>query len=159
MLDEERLQLDEIQGAIVPGFKKDHAALLAIRIRDRAGCKAWLRARAKEVSRGDEVLAFNRLFRRMRARRASEANAPKAVWNSLSFSFDALALLRSRQEIDGAFDGRFQTGMFQSTLGDAPPGEWVIGGSATNVPHILLVVAADDPRELTAEVKRLRATI
>src|SRR5436190_1504311 len=113
MLDEERLQLDDIQGAIVPGLRKDHAALLAIR--------------------------------RMRARRGSEANAPKAVWNSLSFSFDALALLRSRQEIDGAFDGRFQTGMFQSTLGDAPPGEWVIGGSATNVPHILLVVAADDP--------------
>src|SRR5262249_39126691 len=144
---------------IVPGFKKDHSALLAIRIKDRAGCKAWLRAHAHEVSRGDEVLAFNRLFRRMRRRRASETSAPKAVWDSLSFSFDALALLRSRAEIDGAFDSRFQAGMFQSSLGDAPSTEWVIGGSAKNVPHMLLVVAADDPNELAAEVKRLRATI
>src|SRR5215510_15543990 len=108
MLDEERLRLDDIQGAIVPGFRKDHAALLAIRIKDRAGCKAWLRARAREVSRGDEVLTFNRLFRAMRARRSSEAHTPKAVWIGLSFSFDALALLRSCQEVDGAFDSRFQ---------------------------------------------------
>src|SRR5262249_26611388 len=113
MLDEERLQLDDIQGAIVPGFRKDHAALLPSRIQERGGCRAWLGGRARGLARGGGVLAFNRLFRRMRARRGNETHTPKAVWKSLSFSFDALALLRSRQEIDNAFDSRFVSGMFQ----------------------------------------------
>ena len=42
MEPEEQLELDDIQGAIIPGFKKDHAALLYLRINDRTGCKRWL---------------------------------------------------------------------------------------------------------------------
>src|SRR5437764_2300237 len=103
MEEEELLELDDIQGAIIPGFKKDHAALLYLRINDRAGCKAWLAERAKEVARADEVLAFNRLYRAMRQRRRSEALAPKAVWLSISFSCEGLSILRSPEEIDRAF--------------------------------------------------------
>jgi Dyp-type peroxidase family len=156
---EERLDLADIQGAIIPGFKKDHSALLMVRIKDRAACKAWLRERAPEIARADEVLAFNRLHKTIRTRRGGEAQAPKAVWTSISFSAEALSLLRSPEEIKNAFASEFRNGMFQSTLGDAPPSGWQVGGSAETVPHILLVVAADLPKALADEVRRLRATI
>jgi len=158
---EELLELDDIQGAIIPGFKKDHATLLYLRINDRAACKAWLAERAKEVARADEVLSFNRLHRMMRSRRGSEVSAPKAVWTSISFSREGLAILRSPEEINTAFSfcDPFLDGMHQSALRDPPPSEWVLGGSQETLPHLLLVVAADDPNDLTREVKRLRATI
>jgi Dyp-type peroxidase family len=159
MVLEERLELSDTQGAIIPGFKKDHSAIVSLRIHDVAGCKTWLRARASEVARADEVLTFNRLYKRMRARRGSELLAPKAVWISISFSADGLSVLRSREEIEAAFEDAFVDGMFQSTLGDPPPSGWVIGGSPDDVPHIVIVLAADDPTDLTAELARLDATI
>ena len=94
------------------------------------------------MARGDEVLAFNRLHKAMRARRGGEKLAPKAVWISISFSAEGLSLLRS--PAIKAFEDAFLDGMFQSALGDAPPGTWVIGGSAETVPHVLLLIAADD---------------
>ena len=123
MEEEELLELDDIQGAIIPGFKKDHAALLYLRINDRAGCKAWLAEQAKEVARADEVLCFNRLHRTMRSRRGSEVSAPKAVWTSISFSCEGLSILRSPEEVDTAFSfsDSFRDGMYQSALHDPPP--------------------------------------
>lgn len=159
MVVEERLELSDIQGAILPGFKKDHAAIISLRIDDVAGCKTWLRARAPEVARADEVLAFNRLFKQIRMRRGGEALGPKAVWTSISFSADGLSLLRSRQEIEAAFEDAFFDGMFQSALGDPPPSRWAVGGTPDGVPHILVVIAADDPTHLAAAVARLDATI
>ena len=158
MIEEDPLELDDIQGAVIPGFKKNHQALLAIQIVDVAAGKAWLRERAPELARGDEVLAFNRLHKTIRGRRGSERLAPKAVWLSMSFSAGGLTLLRPGDDIASAFDDAFFDGMFQSNLADAPPETWIIG-SQDAVPHILLVLAADDPRDLRAEVARMRATI
>ena len=159
MVSEEVLDLADIQGAIIPGFRKDHSALIAVRMTDPAAGKAWLRERAGEVSRADEVLAHNRLFKTMRARRGSERQTPKAVWVSISFSARGLSLLRNEAEIKKAFDNPFFNGMFQRDLDDAPPSGWVLGGAAETVPDILLVVAADVSRDLAAEVRRLLATI
>src|SRR4051812_37219973 len=159
MVAEERLDLADIQGAIIPGFKKDHSAIVALRIDDVVGCKSWLKARAPEVATADEVLAFNRLYKTMRVRRGSEAQAPKAVWTSISFSAEALSLLRSPEEISTAFEDAFLDGMFQSALADPPPSEWVIGGTPEKVPHILIVIAADSLKDVSTEVGRLRATI
>src|SRR3954463_15673665 len=103
METEERLELEDIQGAGIPGFKKDYAALLYVRINDRAGCKTWLAAPANEVARADEVLAFNRLFRLIRRRRGSEASAPKAVWMSISVSYEGLSILRTPEETTTLF--------------------------------------------------------
>jgi len=159
VIKEEQLELGDIQGAIIPGFRKDHSAIIAVRIQDVASCKKWLAKRASEVARGDEVLAFNRLYKSIRKRRGSEALAPHALWMSMSFSFDGLKLLRGEEIAPDAFDPAFVRGMFQSNVGDASPSRWVIGGSTETVPHILIVVAADDSAQLAAEVKRLRATI
>src|SRR4051812_22390492 len=159
MEPEELLELRDIQGAIIPGFKKDYSAIVALRIDDVAGCRTWLTARAPEVATADEVLTFNRLFKRIRAGRGSEIPEPKAVWLSISLSAQGLSLLRSREEVEAAFEDAFCDGMFQSALADPDPSGWVTGGSADDVPHVLVVVAADDPAELAAELARLDATI
>lgn len=156
---EERLDLADIQGAVIPGFKKDHAVLLALRIGDVAGCKDWLRSHAPRVARADEVLKFNRLFKAIRERSGDELETPKATWISISFSAEGLSLLRTREEIEQAFEDAFVDGMYQSALADPPLSTWVLGGGAEAVPHILVVVAADHPDDLEQVATELMAAI
>jgi Dyp-type peroxidase family len=158
VVDEELLELADIQGAVVPGFNKDYAAIVGLRIDDVAGGKRWLRDRSAEVARADEVLAFNRLFSALRTRRRSEMQAPKAVWLSVSVSAGGLALLRGTHEV-AAFEDAFVDGMFVSALADPPPSAWTIGGRPDDVPHLLLNIAADDPSDLEGELTRLAGTL
>jgi Dyp-type peroxidase family len=155
MAAEEVLALDDIQGAIIPGFKKDFSIIVGLFIDDVAGCKSWLKTQAAEVARASDVLAFNRLFKAMRRRRGSEHGLPSVVWKSISFSSDGLRLLRPQDDIQNSFDGKFVGGMFNDSLGDPPGNEWKIGGSAQTVPHILIVLAADKQSDLDAETSRL----
>lgn len=161
MVDEERLELGDIQGAIVPGFKNDHLAILLLKIVDAAGCKRWLRARAAEVATAQEVLSHNRLFKAMRARRGHEAHAPRATWISISLSHHGMALLLEEKELDKAFRGAdaFSDGMYQSALADPSPAEWVLGGTTEEVPHLLVTVAGDHLTDVEQEVDRLDATM
>ena len=85
MVAEEVLELDDIQGAIIPGFKKDYSIIIGLFIEEASGCKAWLKLQAKEVARASDVLSFNRLFRTMRKRRGDEHGMPSVVWKSISF--------------------------------------------------------------------------
>lgn len=156
---DEQLELDDIQGAIIPGFKKDYALIVGLLIEDEAACKTWLREIARSVATASEVLRFNRLFKEFATRRNTEAGAPKAVWLSLSFSEPGLSRLRPRAEIGKAFEGAFVHGMYQSALCDPSPETWEFGASAEAIPHILLVIAADDPGDLQAEMARIVASV
>src|SRR4051794_32234436 len=155
MVADEELELDDIQGGIIPGFKKDHSLIIGLFIEDVPGCKAWLKTQAGEVALASEVLAFNRLYRAMRQRRGREAGLATIVWKSISFSAAGLALLRPHDDIEGAFDDKFVGGMFQDNLQDPPGAQWKIGGSAETTPHILIVLAADREGDLNAEMTRL----
>ncbi len=160
MPPEEELELTDIQGAIIPGFKKDHAAVIALKIGDRALAKAWLKARSGEISRASEVLQSNRQYKQFVAQHGgSEVGAPQAVWKSLSLSAGGLSALLPSVDLT-KFGGAFRVGMHARTsLHDAPPAGWRIGGSAETTPHMLLVVAADEPEDLRREVDRILATV
>jgi deferrochelatase/peroxidase EfeB len=155
MAAEEELELDDIQGGIIPGFKKDHCLIVGLFIEDVAGCKTWLKTQAQEVALASEVLAFNRLYQAMRSRRGREKGIPHAVWKSLSFSATGLALLRPDDKIKDAFEDKFVAGMYDDNLHDPPVAQWKMGGSAETVPHILIVLAADNEGDLDAEMMRL----
>jgi Dyp-type peroxidase family len=152
---DELLELDDIQGGIIPGFKKDYSLIIGLFIDDVPGCKAWLKVQASEVARSSDVLAFNRLYRAMRMRRGNEHGMPTIVWKSISFSVRGLQLLRPGDDIQGAFEDKFFAGMFNDTLQDPPGEQWKMGGSAETVPHILIVLAADRQSDLDAELSRL----
>ncbi len=56
MVTDEELELNDIQGGIIPGFKKDYSLIIGLFIEDVPGCKAWLKTQANEVALASEVL-------------------------------------------------------------------------------------------------------
>lgn len=159
MVVDEELELEDIQGGIIPGFKKDYSLIIGLFIDDVPGCKRWLKVQANEVALASEVRSFNRLYRAMRARRGNEHGMPSVVWKSISFSADGLALLRPTDDVADSFEDKFAGGMFKDSLQDPPGAQWMIGGSAQTVPHILIVLAADRQSDLDAEMTRLTKEI
>src|SRR5215831_720834 len=69
------LAIGQIQGNIVPGFSKDFQTLLFLRIDHGKEFKDWLRSQIPFITSAAEVLAFNRLFKEIRARRKQETHA------------------------------------------------------------------------------------
>ncbi|GCE16043.1 Dyp-type peroxidase [Tengunoibacter tsumagoiensis] len=167
---EPRLAVEQIQGNILPGFSKDYAALLFLKIEDVAKCKAWLRKLSPTIATAEEVLTFNRLFKQLRARRGKEASTLKVTWLNVAFSYFALRQLTrglpSGDLVQQDFqDNSFKKGLAQqaSLLNDpvqgvGSPQHWVIGGP-DNEADILLIIQGDDQADLQEEVQQLRAEI
>src|SRR4051812_46321711 len=63
---EPMLELDRIQGNILPGLMKDFQTLIFLRIADPQQFRLWLQALVPFIASAEEVLAFNRLFKFMR---------------------------------------------------------------------------------------------
>jgi Dyp-type peroxidase family len=161
--EEPVLEINDIQGNSLAGFNKDHQTLLCLEIGDVAGTKNWLRNLIPFISTLDEVLAFNRLFRAMRARRAIEPTGLVATWINIAFSSRATAKLAPTQAAE-LIDSSFQSDLYQQSgiLGDPTdpnsPGHntrWKVGGPG-NVADILLMVASDSADQLGTEVDRLK---
>jgi Dyp-type peroxidase family len=159
------LDIDEIQGSILAGFNKDHQILLAFKIRDRRAAKQWLGRIAPEISSTAEVLRFNTLFSMLRRRLGRDPDGFVASWTSIAFSRSGLAAFAPEAEVAAIPDEPFQIGLGADRaagLGDPvaagetdPTKDWVVGGTKHPV-DVLLTIASDDPKALTAKVKRLR---
>lgn len=158
------LDVDDIQGNILAGFNKDHQLLVALGLDNIDSARRWLRRILPSINSLAEVGHFNATFRMQRARLGHDPIGLVATWVNIAFSHPGLAALTSGADADGVPDEAFKQGMparagilgDASTKGDADPtAEWVIGGS-TNVPDVLLIVASDDPDELTKSLDRVR---
>jgi Dyp-type peroxidase family len=165
--DEPRLDLANIQGNIWPGFNKDNQMLLLLRIDDVAACKAWLGWLTPMITSAAEVRAYLKLM--------SAANALKATWTNIGFSFTALRRLtedatrvdggQATQSVDLFEDAAFREGLAARAqlLGDltdeeGKPEGWVVGGPDNPV-DIILLVASDDPCDLNERVEQLEQSI
>src|SRR5690242_4914246 len=93
------LALDDIQGNITPGFKKDHQAFLFVRFPGTAPdrqARAWVDDIRGSIAAADEVQAYNDLFRIVRSHRPGrESEAIRATWVNVGFSFPGLRKLAS----------------------------------------------------------------
>src|SRR5580700_10307513 len=89
------LAVRNIQGNILAGFNKDHQVHLYLRILDGQveAFRQWLGRLVPFIATTSEVLAFNRLFKEVRARRGVEARTVMATWLNVALSFRALKLL------------------------------------------------------------------
>jgi len=155
------LEIDEIQGNVIPGFNKDHQVLVFLNLLDVPKAKAWLRATTPQIATAREVLAFNRLFRELRARRGAEPTSLRVVWMNLAFSFSGIERLTS--DAAGFPEGAFRAGLpaRSALLGDPTdpnsaghPSRWLVGAEG-NVPDLLMIVAGDDPGDTERKVARL----
>lgn len=153
-----------IQGNIIPGFNKDYQDFLFYRMGGRKAAKEWLRWIAPLISSMDEVLAFNRLYRAMRFRRAAKDVPIKATWINIAFSCDAVAALTSEKDARQFSDESFRQGLAERSgyLGDPADAKaegnrngWVVGGP-DNEADILVIVASDHPKLLGDTVQLIK---
>jgi Dyp-type peroxidase family len=160
------LAIDQIQGNIVPGFSKDFQTLLFLRIDHRREFKDWLRSQIPFIANAAEVLAFNRLFKEIRARRKQETHAVRATWLNIAFTFHGLEKLTD--DAHSFSDSSFKVGLAarSQALGDpadednlpGSPKNWVIGNQR-NTPDVVLIIAADLQWDMRDEVEWLEESL
>ncbi|NRR30262.1 Dyp-type peroxidase [Oxalobacteraceae bacterium] len=152
MNEEPVLELDDIQGNIVPGFKKDSQHFIFLRIVDGLAARAWLKQLGPEISTAREVLDAHGMWKRMRRRLGRDPDNIDFRFINCALSYAAMdALGITGQEKFG--DAAFKAGLEQrsSLLGDPEAGSgrpgaadlWQFGNAATRV-DVLLILAADD---------------
>jgi Dyp-type peroxidase family len=157
---EPELDVAEIQGNLVAGFNKDFATLLFLTIDDQTLFKTWLGQFHQLVASAEEVISFNRLFKRTRDRRGYTGSV-KASWINIAFSHAGLSKLTV--EADAFTDASFRSGVAaqSAALGDPTnadaeghPDHWLVrdgdGGA-----DVLIIVAADALSDLEAEVAQI----
>jgi len=142
----------DIQGNVVPGFKKDHQTFVLLRLPILEAGGAWVKALEPEIATAEEVSAFNALFSRIRARRADNTEPDSGVlgvlaatWVNVAFSFRGLRMLRDAREIE-RFPAAFKTNR-------------ITGAQASDRAddiHAVLIIASDQIDDLDAELERQR---
>ncbi|HEY9742435.1 MAG TPA: Dyp-type peroxidase [Coleofasciculaceae cyanobacterium] len=168
-LQEEVLAVNDIQGNILAGFNKDFQTFLFLKIHDRDITKTWLRTIIPSIASVAEVLAFNRMFRALRARRGEDPRGMIATWINIAFTSEGIKKLTSQEEANKFQDTPFKIGMPRRAgflddpadiSSDGHPNNWVVGGNnLEKYPDILLIVASDDITTLNTELNRIKADI
>jgi Dyp-type peroxidase family len=161
--NEPHLSVGNIQGNIITGFNKDFQTLLFLRIEDVPPFKAWLADFVGLVATAEEVISFNRLFKRTRDRRGYSGSV-KASWINVAFSHAALAKLTP--DADAFADASFKTGLVAQSGGlgdptsadaDGHPDHWVVRDDSGA--DVLIIVAADTLDDLEAEVAHVEQLV
>jgi Dyp-type peroxidase family len=152
------LELDDIQGDIIPGFSKDYASFLFFALpADQTQAREWLRDLVDQVATAEEVKQFNDLFRAIRRRRGREG-VVEATWMNLAFTHEGLGKFGVVYESElGLFPEEFREGMRRrketiGDLGDNDPDRWPNDLGKKTI-HALMIVAADSVEDLKREVR------
>ena len=148
-----QLRLGDIQGNITPGFRKDYQAFVLVRFPDRQAGRRWLSALGPHVASAEEVASFLHLFRLVRRRRpGDETRVAATTWINVAVSWSGLERLGA-PGLD-AFPAEFRTGHFRwSGLSSQA------GGPAPRAVDALLLLAADLPDQLDAELRDQRGLL
>src|SRR3954451_2422527 len=113
-LAEPVLDVDDIQGNILAGFRKDQQVLVAIQFRKLPSARKWLRRLWPEIASMSEVLRFNELYRVQRARLGRDPGGLVSTWVNVAFSYPAVKALAEEAAADrlpSGTDQPFQLGM------------------------------------------------
>ena len=169
--EEPVLEMDEIQGIVVPGFFKPHQTLVYIRIPESREVlnhfKTLLRSLADEISTAQQTLDDRREHRKAARDKGAttESATKKTVLVAIGFSSAGLGRLTpGAAEI--ASDA-FQAGLTarSALLGDPTtagmeghPTTWKVGGPGKEL-DAMLVVAGTDRKAVTSRAGALRARL
>ena len=160
---EPKLDTDQIQGNIIPGFNKDFQTFFFLKIEDVQPFRRWLQTLVPHVTTLKEVLNFRRLLQEDGWHR--EPRTVKVTWVNIAFSHAALQKLGVLEK--GNFkDQAFREGLSRrsGSLGDprdggeGDPRTWVVGGP-DNEADVILIIASDDRLDLYNEVTRIENSI
>ena len=164
--EEEVLDVEDIQGNVLPGFNKDHLTLMFFRITDISSTRIWLNELAPYVATTREVLDDRRLRRTITARRGSEPEGMIATWSNLGLSAEALRKLIPREQ--GFADDAFRIGLKERSgilgdpaLGSGEPGDprlWKVGGPGKEA-DVVVLVASDAVAPMRREVQWILSSV
>lgn len=154
------LATGQIQGNILPGFRADAQALLALRITEPGAAREWLDSIAGDVTTADDVIAVDDATEQAKGSARGSASGPPArgPWLNLGLSYQGLTKLTST-----AFrftDEAFREGLTERSvlLGDPSDARaeghrstWDVGRPGEE-PDVLLLLAGDDHERLLDEV-------
>lgn len=158
--DEPILNLDNIQGNVIPGFKKDHQHFLFYRIVDVDAARRWLVSLHPRISTAAEVFQAHTLWKTMRSRLGREPDTVQFIFLNVAISASGLRKLTSPAEVEQFADGAFKIGMKERSelLGDPADereeghvSKWLVGGTEKSV-DLVLILASDD-RDWLLEVE------
>lgn len=164
--EEPLLDIDEIQGNVLPGFMKPNLIVCALAIADISLAKPWLR---ESVSRVTTLAATLESRARVRAHRTYRPHLAETVgsipedvndaWLNVGFTRTGLAKLLAggsfESDLDRFEDEAFQAGLAARSplLGDPTdpaaegnPVKWVVGGPDTEI-DLLLTIGSDEAAE------------
>lgn len=157
------LDVDDIQGDSLAGFRKNHELFTFFEITDLERFRETLRSLIPDVSSLREVAGFNKVYRELRQRRGAHRTGLAALWINIAFTSAGLTKLAPAGSVERFADESFKLGMAARArgglLGDVPPAAqldatsgWRFGGTATPVDGVLLI-AADNLRDLEARAQ------
>lgn len=169
---EPKLDVDEIQGNIIPGFNKDHVLLIGLTINNVDKAKKWISNIVDNISTCNEVYNFNKTRSLIKTRTKKEPYNVLSTWTNISFSYNGLMQFLGDQfiEIDKFLEQSFKDGLILRSpdLGDpleedheGHPKQWEIGakdvplGQRRCMPDILLVIASDESNKLIQEYNKI----
>jgi Dyp-type peroxidase family len=170
------LDVDEIQGNIVPGFMKPRMTVVALRVGDVDPARAWIGRLVPRITTLAGVMPSRlrvraeRLARRVSAGLTSVVGELDDRWLNVAFSFQGLSTLLGSDASHAGDPARFGDEAFvqgaaarASLLGDPTdpaaegyPGNWLFGGPGQDA-DVLLVFGADRADTMAAFVDEVRA--
>jgi Dyp-type peroxidase family len=161
------LHVDEIQGNILPGFSSLVQHFLGLRFDGEATAKQALAWLIPTISTLRQVNDARNVRRRAARSPSNMSRPPSPIWTNVALSVEGLKVLNVA--IDGITDTSFTNGLYAPVsqgLGDpTDPGHeghvsnWCLGGSPDTVPHVLVIVAADDDAWVRSRVRELKAAL
>jgi Dyp-type peroxidase family len=158
------LNLHNIQGNSLGGFKKDYQANLFLTFRSAAAGRAWIRKISEDVAASSSaaVIKFNNQFSALRAQGIDNPEELiSATWVNLVLSFRGLSALRVSPGDLAAFPQAFRDGMAKRQIGDlgaSRPDNWISPFDRPDDVHALLIVAADYEEDLKLKVQEITDT-
>ncbi|MDP2334502.1 MAG: Dyp-type peroxidase [Reyranella sp.] len=161
--DEPLLELDEIQGNVVPGFKKNHQHFVFFSISDAAAARTCLSKLHERLSSAAEVFEAHLAWKRLKARLGRDPDAAQFLFVNIALSASGLGTLIGKADVDTFADTAFKIGQAERStfIGDpaakTDPGHaagWLVGGPKHPVDGVL-ILASDDLPWLEDESKKL----
>jgi len=152
MNEEPLLELDDIQGNVLPGFKKDSQHFVFLRIVDAPLARKWLRDLAPRLSSAREVRDAHSLWKAMRQRVGRDPDNLDFLFVNCAISATGLQKLgiTGLEEFD---DAAFKLGLEDRAglIGDPPsrsgiagaPDTWLFG-SGRKRPDVLVILSTGD---------------
>ena len=140
------LDLAEIQGNVVAGFKQDFQTLRFVHIDDPEAFKGALAKLAARVATAEAVHTFNLLYKQL-----GDTKSVKSTWLNIAFSFDGIKKLITPARDEVYFvDDFFRNG----AAAMANSRKWKVSdGPGAAAADVLIIVAADAEADVDAELK------